>query len=253
MSNGKARRVDYYPDEYIAGVGGVLRAEEQGVYWMLCSLIMSEGHAIEQNDRRFAALCQIRPSDSKRIIEKLVVTGKIVRQSDDKLFQKRSQSEVEKSLKRIQTASENGSNGGRPSLKDKQNQQIAKAKGFSSEKLTTNHQPSTTNHQPLEEDKSSYIVHSVVNEFEERFWPVYPKRTAKGAALRAFKTARKKHDLDAIVAGAVKYARERNGQDSKYTRAPASWLNGLCWMDEQSSPSTSGTNWRDDPAYAGVE
>jgi len=150
MAEGKARRVDYYPDEYIAGVAGSLRADEQGVYWMLCSLIMSEGHAIEQSDRRISALCGIRPSDTRKIIEKLVATGKIVRQSDGKLLQKRAQSEVEKSLKRIQTASENGSNGGRPAGKGKQKQQTPKAEGFSSEKLTTNHQPPTTN---LEEKK----------------------------------------------------------------------------------------------------
>jgi hypothetical protein len=142
---GKARRVDYYPDEYIAGVGGILRADEQGVYWMICTLIMSEGHAIEENDRRLSALCGIRPSDARRIIEKLVANGKIGRQSDGKLFQNRAQSEVERSLKRIQTASENGSNGGRPSEKDKGKQPDKKAGGLSDEKLTTNHQLPTTN------------------------------------------------------------------------------------------------------------
>jgi hypothetical protein len=252
MTGGKARRVDYYPDEYIAGVGGVLRADEQGVYWMLCSLIMSEGHSIEQNDRRFAALCQIRPSYSKRIIEKLISCGKIMRQSDGKLSQKRSQSEVEKSLKRIQTASENGSNGGRPSLKDEENQRKAKAGGSSGKKLTTNHQPTTTNQQPLrEEDKSSSIGQTVEEEFENEFWRAYPKRVAKGAALKAFKAARKKHELADIIAGVVRYASERVGQDQKYTKAPASFLNGMCWMDETGSELSS--HWRDDPMYAGVE
>jgi uncharacterized protein YdaU (DUF1376 family) len=152
MTKPKARRVDYYPDEYIAGVGGVLRADEQGVYWMICSLIMSEGEAIEQNDRRLAALCQIRPTDVRRIVETLIQAKKISRQSDGKLFQKRSQSEVEKSLKRIQTASENGTNGGRPSEKTQRKQQNGEAGGFSSEKLTTNYQPPTTNLQPRKEE-----------------------------------------------------------------------------------------------------
>jgi hypothetical protein len=150
MAEGKARRVDFYPDEYIAGVGGTLRADEQGVYWMLCSLIMSEGHGIEQNDRRISALCGIRPAAARRIVDKLVTAGKIQRQSDGKLLQKRSQSEVEKSLKRIQTASENGSNGGRPKQKHQVNQQILKAGGSFDEKLTTNYQPPTTNHKEKE-------------------------------------------------------------------------------------------------------
>ncbi|MBD9640756.1 DUF1376 domain-containing protein [Ensifer sp. ENS07] len=155
MSKPKARRVDFFPDEYIAGVGGVLRADEQGIYWMICALIMSEGGAIEQNDRRLAALCQIRPADVRKLVDGLVEKGKIVRQSDGKLSQKRAQSEVEKSLNRIQTASENGANGGRPSRKIERNQHTAEAGGFSTEKLTTNHQPPTTNLKEKEEPSGS--------------------------------------------------------------------------------------------------
>lgn len=140
MSKAKARRVDFYPDEYITGVGGVLTAEQQGVYWMICSLIMSEGGAIEFNDRRLAGLCRTRPADIRRVVAGLVEAGKIVRQSDGKLWQKRSQSEVEMSLKRIQSAAENGANGGRPPKKAKQNQQSPKPDGSFAEKLTTNYQ-----------------------------------------------------------------------------------------------------------------
>src|SRR5690625_7560185 len=68
----KVRRVDYMPDEYISGVGNVLNATEQGVYWMVCSLIMSEGGAIVENHQRIAGLCLIRPSQAKKIIDRLV-------------------------------------------------------------------------------------------------------------------------------------------------------------------------------------
>jgi len=143
MPSGKARRVDYSPDEYIAGVGGVLDAAEQGIYWMICSLIMSEGGAIEQNDRRLAGLCLRRPAEVRKIIDGLVDKGKIRRLDDGKLVQKRALSEVEKSLNRISNASENGAKGGRPKGKSKQKQQNSKADGFSDEKLslTINHQP----------------------------------------------------------------------------------------------------------------
>ncbi|UTY50445.1 DUF1376 domain-containing protein [Sinorhizobium fredii] len=254
MGKAKARRVDFYPDEYIAGVGGVLRADEQGVYWMICALIMSEGGAVEQNDRRLAALCQIRPADTRKLVDSLVEKGKILRQSDGKLFQNRAQSEVEKSLNRIQTASENGSNGGRPSKKTKSNQRNGEADGFQDEKLTTNYQPPTTNHQPIiEEDKSSsHTQRAIDQEFDESFWPAYPKKVAKGAALRAYRTARKKADVDEIVSAVRRYAADRREEDSRYTKAPASWLNGECWSD-QPSKQPDPANWRDDPAYAGVE
>lgn len=248
MSNGKARRVDFSPDEYIAGVGGVLRADEQGVYWMICSLIMSEGDAIEQNDRRLAALCLMRPSDMKRIVESLVEKGKILRQSDGKLFQKRAQSEVERSLNRIQTASENGSKGGRPAGKGKGKQQKTKPDGSFSEKLTTNNQLSTTNDQRIEEvskDPSSET------DFFDQFWQVYPKRTDRKMAEKAFSKACKRARPLAIIAGASAYAESRSGQDPKYTKNASTWLNNDCW--EEDHGQSSDGNWRDDPAYAGVE
>ncbi|WP_287337471.1 DUF1376 domain-containing protein [Mesorhizobium sp.] len=143
MSKAKARRVDYYPDEYITGVGGVLTAEQQGVYWMICSLIMSEGGAIEQNDRRLAGLCRTRPADIRRVVEILISKGKVTRQDNGKLWQKRSQSEVEMSLNRIQTAAKNGANGGRPPKIMEQNQHDGKPDGSFQNKLTTNYQPPT--------------------------------------------------------------------------------------------------------------
>lgn len=248
MSNGKARRVDFSPDEYIAGVGGVLRADEQGVYWMICSLIMSEGDAIEQNDRRLAALCLMRPSDMKRIVETLVEKGKILRQSDGKLSQKRAQSEVERSLNRIQTASENGSKGGRPGGKGKGKQQKSKPDGSFSEKLTTNNQLSTTNDQRIEEESKD--PSSVPNYFDQ-FWQSYPKRTDRKMAEKAFAKAEKRASPLAVIDGAKAYAESRSGQDPKYTKNAATWLNNDCW--EEDHGSQSGSNWRDDPAYAGVE
>lgn len=247
MTKGKARRVDYYPDEYIAGVGGVLRADEQGVYWMLCSLIMSEGGPIEQNDRRIAALCRIRPADVKKIIETLVGSGKVLRQSDGKLFQKRAQSEVEKSLKRIQTASENGSNGGRPPGISEENQQMPEAGGFSGKKLTTNHQPPTTNRQPLREEESIDSPSQREVDFTT-FWRAYPKKADKKLAEKAFDRARKRASSETIIAGAVAYAAQRSGQDQKYTKNGATWLNNDCWTE-----ASAGGAVAYDPIYDGVE
>lgn len=172
----KVRRVDYAPDEYISGVGGVLRADEQGVYWLLCSLIMSEGEAIERNDRRIASLCLIRPTDAARITDKLIALGKVTL-SDGKLSQKRALSEVERSANRIQTAAENGSKGGRPALKDQSNQQTGKAAGLSPEKLSL-----TINEQLVEEASNEAsdirpkrqrrkVAYSP--KFED-FWKAYP-------------------------------------------------------------------------------
>lgn len=141
----KVRRVDYNPDEYISGVGGVLTAEQQGVYWMICSLIMSEGEAVDNDPQRFGGLCKMRPSQVRATIDVLVQKGKIKVADDGKLYQKRALNEVEKASKRIRTAAENGAKGGRPAKIVEANQQGPEPTGLSAAKLTTNYQPPTIN------------------------------------------------------------------------------------------------------------
>jgi uncharacterized protein YdaU (DUF1376 family) len=139
----KIRRVDFHPDEYISGVAGTLRADEQGVYWMVCALIYSHGKPIANDAKRIAGLTSIRPSDARRILDKLVTMGKLTVDNEGKLSQKRTQSEIELSANRIQSAFINGSKGGRPSRKYQYLQQIEKAAGLSSGNLTTNQEPRT--------------------------------------------------------------------------------------------------------------
>jgi hypothetical protein len=67
----------------------------------------------------------------------------------------------------------------------------------------------------------------------DRFWAVYPRRVAKEAARKAFAAAIKRGaDPEALIAGAQRYAVERQGQPRRYTKHPATWLNGGCWEDE---------------------
>src|SRR6185312_14330137 len=69
-------------------------------------------------------------------------------------------------------------------------------------------------------------------EFEESFWPEYPLKKGKPAALKAFAAARKQTSLETIMAGVCRYAAERVGQDPKFTKYPQGWLSGAHWADE---------------------
>jgi len=60
----------------------------------------------------------------------------------------------------------------------------------------------------------------------------------KGQAVRAWGKAAKLADPDKIIAAAAAYARQRQGEDPKYTKYPATWLNGQCWDDE--APAAPG-------------
>jgi hypothetical protein len=86
------------------------------------------------------------------------------------------------------------------------------------------------------EDSSAKKTRPTRHQIEEafgRFWAAYPRRAAKLAAAKAFAAAVKRGaDPEALIAGAARYAAERAGQDPRYTKHPATWLNGDCWADE---------------------
>lgn len=78
--------------------------------------------------------------------------------------------------------------------------------------------------EPSNKDKS------VPDRFDE-FWKAYPNRVAKGAAVRAFKSALNKCDADTIIAAAAQYASDPK-RDPEFTAHAATWLNGERWLDE---------------------
>ena len=57
--------------------------------------------------------------------------------------------------------------------------------------------------------------------------------TSKKTAEKAFAKALKEgaHPKD-IIAGALRYSAERDGQEPRFTKHPSTWLNAGCWEDE---------------------
>ena len=171
----KIRRVDFRPDEYLSGVTP-LTAEEQGVYWGICSLIYSRGGPIDDD---LSWLCQhfhgMHWRTLARILDALAVKhGKITRE-DRKIACGRCIEELDRARSRVVQAQQNGALGGRPptvepvleggqegrkhprktaastparlpqappqdGLEARKNKDLPKAAGFSGEKLTTNYQ-----------------------------------------------------------------------------------------------------------------
>lgn len=65
----------------------------------------------------------------------------------------------------------------------------------------------------------------------ERFWDVYPRKSAKGTARRAWSKAILKADPRQIIEAANAYARDPN-REAPFTAHAATWLNGERWLDE---------------------
>jgi len=84
------------------------------------------------------------------------------------------------------------------------------------------------------EDQRRTIMRKPVEDLDPRFtefWDVYPRKSAKGAARRAWSKAAATTDPTVIIAGAARYAADPNREDT-YTAHPATWLNGERWLDE---------------------
>lgn len=84
---------------------------------------------------------------------------------------------------------------------------------------------------------------AIESEFRETFWPKYPHKVEKPAALKAWKTARKKADLATIMSGLDRYMRSKP-PDLNWCN-PATFLNRERWTDEPSfaaAPGNGGGN-----------
>jgi hypothetical protein len=65
----------------------------------------------------------------------------------------------------------------------------------------------------------------------DQFWQVYPRKTAKGSARRAWMKAMRVVDPITVIAAALRYRDDPNREDT-YTAHPATWLNGERWLDD---------------------
>jgi hypothetical protein len=67
----------------------------------------------------------------------------------------------------------------------------------------------------------------------ESWWLQYPRKVSRGAARVAYDRVRKSGaTAEELEIGAMRYAAVRSGEDPKFTKHGATWLNQKCWLDE---------------------
>ena len=93
------------------------------------------------------------------------------------------------------------------------------------------------------EDQGTPTSAAADGEFDT-FWAAYPKKEAKGAAVKAFKAATKKADPDTITAGLRAQLPELEKRERKFIPLASSWLNAERWADEvQTAPAGPPDPW----------
>lgn len=107
----------------------------------------------------------------------------------------------------------------------------AKAKSSNDEEVATN--PSTTR-------AKANTKKTLQREFDSEFWPSYPRRVKKADAFKAFVAARRKADIETILAGVGRSTAhwtqrgmiDAKGRANEFVPYPGSWLRGESWSDE---------------------
>ena len=94
------------------------------------------------------------------------------------------------------------------------------------------HSDSSIDRKSLVEEPPSFPP---TEDFDE-FWELYPRKTAKGHARKAYKNALKRATHEEIIAGVKNYRREMAGKEAEFLKHPATWLNADCWLDEPTKP-----------------
>lgn len=78
----------------------------------------------------------------------------------------------------------------------------------------------------------------------DAWYAEYPRKKAKGAAVKAYRAARKKADAASILAGLRLQLPELRKRPAEKQPYPATWLNGECWNDQ---PDSNVSHLRPDP------
>ena len=94
----------------------------------------------------------------------------------------------------------------------------------------------TETEKEIEKDNRPRPIRSAPLAGFDDFWKVYPRKVAKGAAAKAWRSAVKKADVEVIVKAAEKY---RWPDDPKFIPHPATWLNSERWADVEGTAKPS--------------
>jgi hypothetical protein len=164
MTANKIRRVDFSPDEFLAGVNG-MRADEIGVYWVVCSLIYSRGGPVDNDPQWIGRICSFhRATDCRRCLDRLIALGKLTVNADGQLENGRAMTELGRAHRRVNQAHDAADRAAivhrkRGELVSNSYRTRVEVEGISAENNDLaepgGSEPSTINHQPPKKESTT--------------------------------------------------------------------------------------------------
>ena len=146
----------------------------------------------------------------------------------------------------------NGEKGGRPPIKGAQpkaeetrenpNETQKNPNETQENPNETQENPSETQENPSETQQEAPKPSALERRFND-FWAAYPKKAAKGAALKTWKRLKPSQELTDKMLAVIeeqKKSEQWTTEGGRYIPNPATWLNGERWDDELTGGGTSG-------------
>lgn len=196
-----------------------LTTEQHGAYLLLLMTMWRQGGSLPSDPKMLARIARVS-SRRWHLISAEVL--EFFDEEDGKITQKRLVEEYQKAVSKSEKRSVSGKAGAAAKALKNNNSAAANANRL----LKHSSEPDI-----LDKSNSARTRAETDLEFDE-FWAASPRKEGKGQAEKAYRSARKVSSAEAILAGIRRYAAERKHQDPKYTRLPATWLNGRGWLDE---------------------
>jgi uncharacterized protein YdaU (DUF1376 family) len=201
----------FYPADYGRDTGH-LTLVEHGAYRVLMDHYYAQEAPLPANVARLFRLCRAKTAEEKKAVR--FVLKEFFDGGESGYRHKRIDAEIAKA--------------------DQKSTLGAAAGRASAAQRAANRKPTKT--QPSQSQPQSHSKDS----FFEEFWSAYPRKEARGAAVKAWTGAARLATPESLIAAAKAYAVRREGQDAKFTRLPATWLVQQCWLDDAPAAADDG-------------
>ena len=233
--------VKWYPGDYLNGVADM--SPEQGwVYTIILNRIYDEQGPITLDVEKIARRCNMRPTTCLKQLDALIADGKLIVR-DGLLINERCEKEIKSRQKVAEKSSENAKrrwdnqdeNHNENNDCDMQPHEIGISESDASRAVPYSRS------QNIDSSLRSESSRVLLSDFG-KFYAEYPRKVGKGAAQKAYQSARKTTDHETIMAGLERHRRQLavDRTEAKFIPHPATWLNGQRWSDEVDGQPPAG-------------
>ena len=202
-----------------------LTRDQHGAYILLLMAYWRRGGPLPADDVRLAIITKSTVREWSKLRNVML---EFFLEKDGLWYQKRADEELVKAVARTEAKAAAGKRGAAVRW-----QTNSEGNGKAMTDASNSHRQTDTS-LPSTLIKNQESNSDISNDYFDDFYNQYPLKKAKRRAKLAYTAALKRAPPEVILAGVKRYANERQNDDPKFTKHPATWLNADGWLDEES-------------------